>query len=401
MLDLVNRTKYAVSGAPTLDFALKGKGVRFPSTNDIISDTTIRPVATDVPVSLFCIVRTEGATATRKRAVRAFGASGTTAYLEFADGATNTIQAGTQQSAGSFVIADSGLGYTALTDYALGMTWRPDDPPRVYVNGNFIAASGTTPTTIVDITGLTIGNNTSGSGFQVQGTVYVAYHWRRFLSAQEMFLLAQNPYGMLKTPKRRRVVVLGTPSTAGPLNPGTMANAAAAGGSDWTNPNNAKTTNSSYATWQSPDGSADTSNYLDATNFGFSIPASAVSIDGITVAVVRKADSAFDIVDNKLQLIKGGTAQGTDKKSASTWPTSDATATYGGAADLWALTFTYSDINASDFGVRLQVITGMASNVTTASVDSFAITINYTAASGAATQVTRSIHNFRQRRIFF
>jgi hypothetical protein len=84
------------------------------------------------------------------------------------------------------------------------------------------------------------------------------------------------------------------------------------------------------------------------TNWGFTIPAGA-TINGIAVRV-QGASSAGG---NDIQLIQGGTTQGTTFSAGISGGACPGTeATVGGAAELWALAWTDANINAADFGVE-------------------------------------------------
>jgi len=127
-----------------------------------------------------------------------------------------------------------------------------------------------------------------------------------------------------------------------------------------------------------------TSYYLQLTNLGMDLPSTA-TINGISVAIEEKASSNSSsnyIVDNNVQLLKGGSATGNNKANTSTkWGTSDGTQTYGGATDKWGATLAGSDLDASNFGVQLQVKGVCSSCKVTAYVDSVTFTVYYTASS--------------------
>src|SRR5207253_2853021 len=59
------------------------------------------------------------------------------------------------------------------------------------------------------------------------------------------------------------------------------------------------------------------------------------------------------------------------------WGTSDAYKTYGASGDMWGTTLTPSDVNASNFGLRLVAKNLHASTTATGSVDHMEITIYY------------------------
>ena len=119
--------------------------------------------------------------------------------------------------------------------------------------------------------------------------------------------------------------------------------------------------------------SADTSTEnLNMTNFGFSIPATA-TITGISVEINRWA-SGSSVQDNQVQLLRGS-AVGSDRSSGIDWSTNNSTVvTYGG--DLWGTTWTPAQINNSNFGVTLDVSDNTGGS-RTAFVDYVRITVTY------------------------
>jgi hypothetical protein len=168
--------------------------------------------------------------------------------------------------------------------------------------------------------------------------------------------------------------------TIGPNNAGTGANVTGIGTVAWTNPGNALSDDNSFATVTLTTGST-ASNYLQTTDYGFSIPADA-TILGIQVTIGRyesQAGLGTNIRDIVVQLIKGGSLVGSNLAATGTnWPTSETAANYGGSSNLWGTTWTPSEINASDFGVALAVNT---TNVPrTGYVDYMIITVTYSPA---------------------
>jgi hypothetical protein len=158
-------------------------------------------------------------------------------------------------------------------------------------------------------------------------------------------------------------------------NAGTGTNVTGVGTVAWTSPGNVISDNNSYATVAVSGGAI--SNYLQATNFGFSIPTEA-TITGITVTIGRfesATGTGTDVRDNVVQLIKGGVVTGTNLAVTGTdWPTTETALAYGGTTNLWGNTLTPADINASNFGVALAVT---SSNSRTASVDYMQIQVTY------------------------
>jgi hypothetical protein len=158
---------------------------------------------------------------------------------------------------------------------------------------------------------------------------------------------------------------------------GTFASVDDGASVDWTTPSNAQTSNDSRTIASAVGGGPTTeTDFLDITNFGFNVSG---TINGIEVSVERRKTGSGTLEDSTIQLIKGGTAQGDNKAVAGAWPASDTVATYGGASDLWGLTWSANDINATDFGVRVQGINNHISNSDDAEVDFVSITVTYTA----------------------
>ena len=121
-------------------------------------------------------------------------------------------------------------------------------------------------------------------------------------------------------------------------------------------------------------GSGAPTQYLKATGFGFSIPASAV-IRGIEVAVER--NSAFaNAHDNAVRIVKGGAIGTADRSIAPPWTMPpDAVTTYGGASDLWGESWTAADINGAGFGAAISATDGVSGDLV--QVDHIAITVSY------------------------
>jgi hypothetical protein len=113
---------------------------------------------------------------------------------------------------------------------------------------------------------------------------------------------------------------------------------------------------------------------LDLTNFGFTIP-DAATISGITVEVKFAGTTAGD--DGvRVQLLKGGSPEGNTQDIYAISGRSDCSTsafqTVGSPTDPWGTSWTASDINAANFGVRLSKLgTG------TSYVDSVRITVEY------------------------
>lgn len=119
--------------------------------------------------------------------------------------------------------------------------------------------------------------------------------------------------------------------------------------------------------------------FLRATNFGFTIPAG-VNIVGI-VASIEMAATAINpdfVIDSSVRLIKNGTPVGSDLATSSILPTTLTVEDYGGTSNLWGATWTRDDINSPSFGVQLQCeIDRSSGGSLSASVDCVRLTVHY------------------------
>ena len=154
----------------------------------------------------------------------------------------------------------------------------------------------------------------------------------------------------------------------GPFGPGTLVNDPSFGTLAWNSPGNAAASDNAYA-FMTPGGNP--SQYLKASNFGFTIPGAAV-IDGIVVSVERRS-SAGSVFDARVRIVKGGVIGATDKSAGGFWPTMDTVINYGSSTDLWGETWTAADINSAAFGFALSA----DDNIDTAAVDAISITVTY------------------------
>ena len=131
---------------------------------------------------------------------------------------------------------------------------------------------------------------------------------------------------------------------------GSAVNDASAGKAAWSNPSNAETDDSNFAQCALTNPSPQ-SNYLKATSFGFAIPADA-TMNGIGMSYKRSSTSGRGS-DLTIKLVVGGSVSG-DNKASGSWPATAAETTKGGSADLWGVTLTPAQVNASNFGGVIQ-----------------------------------------------
>jgi hypothetical protein len=181
-----------------------------------------------------------------------------------------------------------------------------------------------------------------------------------------------------------QLVVLSSPGTSqgadsqSAKTPGTMADDSTTGSIAWSNVNNAKTSDNTYATAEP--GTTQATHYLKASKFAFALPEGATVV-GIIASVERKVSTlAGGIIDYKVNIVKGGTIKAENKAGAGgNWQLTDTIATYGAADDLWGETWTVADINEEGFGVALSAWCG--GSKATVSVDAITLTVYYTEAA--------------------
>lgn len=155
-----------------------------------------------------------------------------------------------------------------------------------------------------------------------------------------------------------------SPPTFGPDVAGTGVDGG--GSNPWVNPANVSSA-SAYASC-SLSGRA-TSDWLNATNFLFSAPAGA-SVVGIKVILNAYTSLPVgEIMYITAQLLKNGVAVGTPKTYPDPLSTVSQALIFGSSTDTWSATLLGSDVNATNFGVQIQVVTatggiGYVDNVT-------------------------------------
>jgi hypothetical protein len=163
-------------------------------------------------------------------------------------------------------------------------------------------------------------------------------------------------------------------------NPGTMGEIILSGSDGgWINLDNAKSSNNSYARSEWGESSGYYTDYLYASNFSFSLPTNS-TVDGIEVRIERYATDG-EAKDYRVSLVnQEATVTTEDKSNPSNWSSSDPNSytTYGSSTNLWEETWTYSDINDSDFGIGLSAIGTNPDDGSFINVDNIQMKVYYT-----------------------
>lgn len=169
----------------------------------------------------------------------------------------------------------------------------------------------------------------------------------------------------------------GTPGDTGFVIAGAGATVNTGSGPVWTDPGNITAddaTNASSSVFASA-----TSDDLKASNFGFSIPGGA-TIDGIEVRAQLAASFGPDNYVY-VNVGKDDSTLATNKNPGVATTTTPTNYDSGGSSDLWGLSWTAAEINASTFQVRIRTQNGSFLN---SLCDAIWAKIYYTPAAGGA-----------------
>ncbi|MEA2553028.1 MAG: large repetitive protein [Fimbriimonadaceae bacterium] len=163
------------------------------------------------------------------------------------------------------------------------------------------------------------------------------------------------------------------------------ASDASAGGTvAWTNHANALASDNTYATCSLADATTSHSLNVNTVSGGWGVPAGA-TIDGAIVLVHRKGSAVTAVRyvrDNEVTIIINS-AHGTNKATATAWPTTEAIASYGSSSDLWGHTQAWWQTyigSAGAIGVVVQAIGVDSDSIgnVVASVDYIEMEVFYT-----------------------
>ena len=144
-------------------------------------------------------------------------------------------------------------------------------------------------------------------------------------------------------------------------------------GTAWTSPGNITASDNTGA---DNTGSTSQSDSLKASSFGLSVPSGATIVGIETRAELIQSGSGtktYSYVD----IGKDDSTLATSKNPGDTITTSDVLYDDGGAADLWGLSWTPTEVNASTFQVRIRTTSGSA--LGHASCDAIWVKVHYLA----------------------
>lgn len=157
----------------------------------------------------------------------------------------------------------------------------------------------------------------------------------------------------------------------------------------WGTVANAQTSNDARATWGhsgTPLGPySGYTAYLKGTQLASLVPAGS-QIDGIKATIERRksATGGTTCNDSAVYVVKGGVVQTTQNKAVGTaYTTTDVAVAYGGATDLWGLSWSAADVNGSGFGIAIScAMVQLFEDEQVPEIDSITIEVFYTPAVG-------------------
>lgn len=172
------------------------------------------------------------------------------------------------------------------------------------------------------------------------------------------------------------------PVTVGPNTPDVASTSDPGSGQNWTNPGNIVADDGSYATCSVTTGQ--TSDWLIGTDYDFAIPAGA-TINWVALVVPCHVATGDEVVILDAKLVVGGSIVGTNKADPSLnvinpGSDTDQAVPPSGPASTWGNALTAELVNAVDFGVAIRISGQDVVTLATASVDTLALTVNYTPA---------------------
>lgn len=175
----------------------------------------------------------------------------------------------------------------------------------------------------------------------------------------------------------------------------TAATNSGVGSVDWTNPSNALTDDSTYASVVT--GTGNQSYYLWLTNPNPTEIGDSDTIDAIRIRMRRDASTNNRVEDYEIRIIVAGVVSGDNKADTVTkWGVVSTTITYGDlASDVWSLTLTGADVKASNFGFAVSIEGAGGAEGRVEFVD---VTFEYTAGAAAVDSLAPIINAIRRQR---
>lgn len=158
---------------------------------------------------------------------------------------------------------------------------------------------------------------------------------------------------------------------------GTSFNTDAIPGStlSWNSPSNATTNDNTYSNFGDLPSVGNYTDYLVATDFGFTIPTTA-TIAGILVEV-ECADPNGVTSDYSVRIVKGKSIGSGERATGSLFPATDTYISYGSSTDLWGESWIPDDINDGGFGIAISAERKNAGGSTDGMIDDIRITVFY------------------------
>jgi hypothetical protein len=118
--------------------------------------------------------------------------------------------------------------------------------------------------------------------------------------------------------------------------------------------------------------------YVRATNFGFSIPPTAI-ICGIVAEVEKSASGILftSVTDRIVRLVRNSIITGNNLAQGGSWSSSESYTSYGSSSNTWGDTWMPADINSNNFGIVISANISGLGIAPTAMIDHVRLTVHY------------------------
>jgi len=207
-------------------------------------------------------------------------------------------------------------------------------------------------------------------------------------SSTATFVGIGNPTGsgvaQLDVSGTAQIIGIGAPAAAGGPSTvdtgfvycGTGASEDTGSATAWANPTRITASNNSRS--RSTNASGVTSDTLVASNFGFSIPGTATIVGVEVRAELSKTYFLDTSTYSYVNIGKDSSTLGTSKAPGDSLTTSDVNYDDGGSSDMWGLSLTPTEVNASTFQARIRVDHVYLYGTSEVDCDAIAVKIYYT-----------------------
>ncbi len=340
------------------------------------------PSVTTSPVTIFAVVEHKFSFyGFRGIVFMGNGADTDSIYLGFDSATYNAkfVVNGTEIASGSNTVPEGSIYAVAGVNDGATST--------LYINGIQAATGAAARSANADHTYFRVSKDVFGGSQTWDSLFYVIYMWDRALTADEVKLLTDDPYGIIRAEYEvfDAATVLGTlyTQTVNNISRGidlltntkqlytTVQNTATANAvvtTGWTNAANGYTSNNVYATAAPANNATISSDY---SGFGFNIPTNA-TVQSVTIEAEYKVSTTASVATFGMQAYVGGSAVGTEYVDNAE-PTADTI-----RSSVVSASFTPANLSDANFKVRVRATRTGSATAVTFSLDMVRVTVTYT-----------------------